>query len=127
MKFDIQLRKGEVLEFVTTQESYTIHVKPNLRLDVARCSQFRVDADSPTSFWSYLWLQSVQGFFVLRQATLEGRTLGWEMVYEVVPAEFSSSFFPWLSDHFEALISEWNQTFGEGSTEALAKSLEDGD
>lgn len=127
MEHEVSLRRGEVLEFVSTDASYVVHIKPNLRLDIARVSNFRVDTEHPGIHWAYMWLQTVQGFFVLRQLVIRNRPAAWELLYEVTPAEFSSGFFPWLGDHFEELIQTWNDRFGEGSLAAMGIPLEGGD
>lgn len=94
--------QAEVLRFVMTSESYTIYAEPDMRLDVARCQAVEAPDDSSLSSWSYMWVQSVQGFYILRQPALKGRCQPgtWTIVGQVFPEEFSSSFFPRFEEQF---------------------------
>lgn len=100
---------AEVIRFVTTPESYTIYIEPSLRLDVARCNPVEApDNAGELGNWSYLWVQALQGFYVLRQPSIGTdplcRLKPWIAVLQITPAEFSSSFFSWLEEHFFALL-----------------------
>lgn len=101
--------RAEVLRFITTPEAYLIYLEPGLRMDVARC----IPKDAPEGSgelgnWTYLWVQAVQGFYVLRQPSIGADPLcclkPWVAVLQITPAEFSTSFFPWLEEHFFELL-----------------------
>ena len=104
MHFTIEPIRAEVLRFVTTSESYTIYLEPDQRLDVARCQAIEAPEGSELEAWSYMWVQALQGFFILRQPALaRGRNrqpAPWTAVAQVTPAEFSSSFFARFEDEF---------------------------
>lgn len=85
----------EVVNFLTTNEAYTIFLEDRSRLDVARC----VNKED------YLWVQATQGFFVLKQSLPNP----WKVIYEIVPESFSSSFFPYVEEHFFTLLAEWDK------------------
>ena len=124
MKHNVLLRRAEVFDFVTTASSYTIHVEPNLRLDVARCKSIELVRELEVPHWGYLWVQAVQGFFVFRQAILGGVPGAWQMIYEIEPAEFSSSFFAWAEENFGSLIRDWNERSGEVAVPPLGNDPE---
>ena len=123
-------RNAEVLDFVTTTESYTIYVHPDLRLDVARCQNKR-ESDSNEV---YLWVQAVQGFFVMHQTQASGTPGPWRVIFEISPQQFSSSFFPWADDEFFNLLPGWEElpplpasdASEEGSSQPL-ENTSDGD
>jgi hypothetical protein len=98
-------RSGEVLNFATSSESYTIYVEPDIRLDVARV-QTKQEDDSRES---YMWIQAVQGFFVLYQDLRGDRPGPWQLIFEITPDSFSSSFFPYIEDEFFRLLQEWQK------------------
>ena len=91
------------MDFVTTSESYTIYIEPDLRLDVARVQSKQADDSSDT----YMWIQAVQGFFVLYQDLSGPKPGPWLLIFEVTPQSFSSSFFPYIEDEFFRLLQEW--------------------
>ena len=103
MKHSVERRRGAVIDFVTTSESYTIHIEPDLRLDVARVQSKQADDSSD----SYMWIQAVQGFFVLYQDLSGPKPGPWLLIFEVSPQSFSSSFFPYIEDEFFRLLQEW--------------------
>ena len=100
MKHSVERRRGAVIDFVTTSESYTIHIEPDLRLDVARVQSKQAED-------SYMWIQAVQGFFVLCQDLSGPKPGPWLLIFEVFPQSFSSSFFPYIEDEFFRLLQEW--------------------
>lgn len=97
-----------MINFATTTESYTIYIEPDLRLDVAKVSNKQKEEGRE----AFLWVQAVQGFFVLQQ-DLEGpRPWPWRLILEIVPESFSSSFFPWVDDEFFRLLADWREVAG---------------
>ena len=52
-----------MLNLATSSESYTVYIDPDLRLDVARVQTKPADGNQDI----YMWIQAVQGFFVLHQ------------------------------------------------------------
>ncbi len=102
----------EILYFASTDYSYTAFLEGDRRLDVARCQNFQAEDGR----LAYLWIQSLQGYFLARQDLGQGRQAGWELLLEVVPEEPSSQFFSWVEEHFFRLLAEWE---GEGSLPAL--------
>jgi len=105
MQHSAERRDAEVLQFNTTSESYTIYVHPDLRLDVARCQA----KPRPEQRDSFMWVQAVQGFFVLHQDLSEPQPGPWKVIFEVSPDRFSSSFFPWVDDEFFELLKRWEE------------------
>lgn len=105
MKHKVERRDAEVLNFVTTAESYTIFVHPNLRLDVARCQNKHVAEHQA----GYLWIQALQGHFVLHQCLATGKPGPWKVIFEIAPVHFSSTFYCWVDDEFERLLASWQE------------------
>lgn len=103
MRHSAERRRGTVIDFVTTSESYTIHIEPDIRLDVARVQSKQADDSAD----SYMWIQAVQGFFVLYQDLSGPKPGPWQLIFEVSPQSFSSSFFPYIEDEFFRLLQEW--------------------
>lgn len=105
MRHQVERRSGEVLNFASSSESYTIYAEPDLRLDVARVQNKQADGSQD----AYMWVQAVQGFFVLHQDLRSGRPGPWSVIFEVTPESFSSSFFPWVDDEFFRLLPDWQK------------------
>jgi hypothetical protein len=61
-----------------------------------------------------MWVQSLQGFFILRQH-LRGRVSDeWYVIAEIEPQHFSSYFFEEMWDCFPILLDRLNQDFPMG-------------
>ncbi|MBX3170948.1 MAG: hypothetical protein KF760_26305 [Candidatus Eremiobacteraeota bacterium] len=105
MRHTAERRTGEVLNFATSSEAYTIYIEPDVRLDVARVQNKQADGSRE----AYMWVQAVQGFFVLYQDLREARPGPWRLIFEIIPESFSSSFFPYVEDEFFPLLQEWQK------------------
>ncbi len=105
MRHTAERRTGEVLNFATSPESYTIYIDPDIRLDVARVQS----KQALGSLETYMWIQAVQGFFVLYQDLRGERPEPWQLIFEITPDSFSSSFFPYIEDEFFRLLEEWQK------------------
>jgi hypothetical protein len=96
--------RDQVYRFVSTAQSYTAYCESGLRLDIARCRNILVSQPDPDDYWNFLWIQSLQGFFVLRQRVRVGITEDWVLVGEVLTSSAVSQFFDLFQDSFEDVV-----------------------
>ena len=66
-----------------------------------------------------MWIQSLQGFFILRQQVRGRVSDEWYVIAEVEPDEFSSYFFEEMWDLFPILLDRLNQNFPMGGLAIL--------
>lgn len=105
LKYRAEMKRAEVVNFLTTSDAYSIFVQPDLRLDVARVSNKQKEGELE----AFLWIEAVQGFYVLQQ-TLEGpRPWPWYLMWEIIPESFSSLFFTWVDEQFFQLLADWRK------------------
>ena len=93
-----------VLRFISTSESYSAYCQSGLRLDIARCRNILLDQEDPDDYWNFLWMQSLQGFFVVRQRVRVGVTEEWVLVGELFTSAPVSQFFDSFQEHFEHVV-----------------------
>jgi hypothetical protein len=99
--------RDPVFRFLTTPQSYSAYCQSGLRLDIARCRNLVPPQANPDDYWNFLWIQSLQGFFVLRQRVRVGVTEDWVLVGEVMTSSPISQFFDMFQDSFEDLVRRY--------------------
>ena len=102
--FEFLPLKDPVFRFISTAHSYAAYCESGLRLDIARCRNMLLAQSEPDDYWNFLWIQSLQGFFVLRQRVRVGITEDWVLVGEVLTSSPISQFFDLFQDSFEEVV-----------------------
>ena len=102
--FEFLPLRDAVYRFVSTTHSYTAYCESGLRLDIARCRNILIPQPEPDDYWNFLWIQSLQGFFVLRQRVRVGVTEDWVLVGEVLTSSPVSQFFDLFQGSFEDVV-----------------------
>ncbi|MEW5946576.1 MAG: hypothetical protein AB1742_10300 [bacterium] len=91
-----------VTRFVAYDRGYYAILRNGARIDVIRAFAFQPDIKDFDDYRSYLLLQALQGFFLLRQSVRENRVSPWTVVCEIVPKD-TAGFFSALHDLRESL------------------------
>jgi hypothetical protein len=102
--FEFLPLRDPVFRFVSTAQSYCAYCESGLRLDIVRCRNLLLEQTDPDDYWNFLWMQSLQGFFILRQRVQVGITEDWILVGELITNAPLSQFFDLFQDHFEAVV-----------------------
>jgi len=83
----LEFKSDEVLKFVTYPKGYYALLRSGQRLDIIRAFPFQTDISDFNGYYTYLLLQTLQGFFLLRQQVKENRVYPWVVFCEFVPEE----------------------------------------
>ena len=103
MAYAVELRSLSVHRFFGSDSSYIAYCEENLRLDIAKCRNYLPAGIDPADYHHYMWVSSLQGFFVLRQRVRGRLSEEWTVIAELVPGEYHSSFFEEIWEDFESL------------------------
>lgn len=91
----------EIQTFVVDTGSYYFVAVGGLRGDIRRCRTFQPDIKDPDDYFFFMWVESVQGYFLLKQQFLEGRAQEWYLIAEIITEESGPAFFEELSEAME--------------------------
>ncbi len=95
--------EDKVLRFLTDPASYSARTRAGLHLRILRARTFQPEVGDEQNYPTFLWLDTTEGCFLLRQHLVGHRALPWFVVRRVVPvhpdAGFFSGFFENLADY----------------------------
>ena len=112
LDYELQSRSWRVFNFYSSPSSYVAFCEDDMRLDIGKCRTYLPPDLDPADHYHYMWVQSLQGFFLLRQR-IQGRLSGeWHVVAEVVAQEFSAYFFDRMWEDFAALLERLRTDLG---------------
>ncbi len=97
----------EDLEFITAGSAYYFVTSDGRRMDVAKVRSIQPEIQDHDRYPSYLWVEAVQGYYVLRQWFMGGRPGGWRLIRELEQVEETFGFFDTQGDLLE---EEFNAT-----------------
>ena len=121
MQKSYQFRSRHLLvcNFHSSATAYVAFCQDNVRLDIAKCRSYLPPMIDLLDHCNYMWIQSLQGFFILRQQVRGRVSDEWYVIAEVEPDEFSSYFFEEMWDLFPILLDRLNQNFSMGGLAIL--------
>jgi len=82
----------EIVHFEAYPLGYYAILRRGDRIDIKRAFGFQPEIADPSDFHAFMFVETVQGFFVLRQHVVENRPRPWEVWLELVP-ENPAAFF----------------------------------
>lgn len=88
------------------------------RGDIIKCRPFQPEIRNHDNYASYLWVQTYQGYFVMRQRFVEQHACEWRVVREVEVDDAEPAFF----DDAEARFLEEFQAFDDEFLNASSAS-----
>ncbi len=96
---DILPRDDEVITFETYESGYYALLRRGERLDIIKTLTFQPAIISSDCYSSHIFLEALQGFFLLRQQVIDGAFQHWEVCAEFVPHQ-PHSFFSEAEAHY---------------------------
>ena len=84
---DIRQFEWEAVHFEAYERGYYALLRRGDRLDIQRVFTIQPPIDDPDDYYAFMFAQTLQGFFVMRQRVIDGKTGNWEVFLEVIPEE----------------------------------------
>ncbi len=107
MNFKAQPLDDEILDFVTTEAAYLICTHSGLTLHVRKCRTRQPAIEDEDNYTSFMWADTLQGYFLLRQQFWHGKAQPWRLIREITPQEASVFFFDQFDDQvLDYVLSE---------------------
>ena len=101
--FKIIEQKIEVYNFQCAPGEYTALTSAG-KFKLLKCKSIQPPIENPDDFYTYLWAQAEDRYFVFRQRFEKGVSGSWEIFQEIIPedtGEFFSDFVPVLNEMLE--------------------------
>ena len=93
----------DITHFVYDEHAYCAYTARGLRLDIRRAVSVQPDIPDGEDFYSYMWVDAQQGYFLLAQRFIHGRAAGWMVYREMIPHD-SHGFFTAFAEELGAYI-----------------------
>ncbi len=97
-----------MLSFIAAEGAYYFLVSDGRRGDIAKCRTLQPPIHDQENFRTYLWVQAVQGYFLLCQHFLEGKAGEWRLVSEIEIEEGTMYAFDEIGDLLLEQLQEVN-------------------
>lgn len=93
----------EIYHFEAYDKGYFALLNRGPRLDILRVFNFQPDIADFSDYVVFMFIEALQGFYVLRQPVLEGHVGPWRVCMEMRPKD-PNGFFAWAFEHRGALM-----------------------
>ncbi len=94
-------RDEEITIFEAGETGYYAYPRLGRRIDIQRAFNFQPPIDNFDDYYSFMFVESLQGFFLFRQRIVENKGETWRVFLEMTPREprafFNEAWVLWLS------------------------------
>lgn len=101
---------ADIRTFVVDNGAYYFIAVDGRRGDIIRCQTYQPGIGESEDYYFYMWVQSLQGYFMLRQRFEGGRAGDWQLLGEFETEESGSRVFDLLSDEVVAMLQSGELT-----------------
>ncbi|MCD4782555.1 MAG: hypothetical protein K8T10_01860 [Candidatus Eremiobacteraeota bacterium] len=105
--------KEEVRQFVTEMHSYYGVTSSGLILNIIYHDIISGEIKDPLDYFGYMFVECVDGFYILRQRFVKGIALDWVLEVELKPEERYQTLFYDLRDIFRENVGLLKELCGE--------------
>lgn len=96
----------EITTFVVDQGAYYFVASDGRRGDIIRCETLQPGIHDPEDYDFYMWVEALQGYFILKQKFLEGQPQRWLLIGEMTSEEKGPAVFAAWSEVLKERFSK---------------------
>ncbi|MBM3464682.1 MAG: hypothetical protein FJX76_21505 [Armatimonadetes bacterium] len=96
--------KDTIVQFVTSEHGYFAYSAQGRSLTIVRAHSYQPEIVDEEEYHTWLWVESLDGFYVLRQQIVAHEPKEWTIVAEIIPAERYAFFIEFL-DHLPEFVA----------------------
>jgi len=78
---------AEIVHFEAYEKGYYAILRRGDRLDIIHSLHLQPPVEDPGNYFAFMFVETLQGFFLLRQRVFENRPENWEVYLEITAAE----------------------------------------
>lgn len=97
---DEHLVRDEVVHWVYDDFGYHAFTSSGMTLNIIHSVSVQLPIERPEDYFTYLWLETLQGFYMARQRIVESAPQGWWLVRQLIPGN-TYNFFQEFQDNIE--------------------------
>lgn len=129
MSIDIineRLMQDEIVHWVWDTLGYYAFTSSGMSINIVRSTSVQPSIQRPDDYYTYLWLETLQGFFLARQRIVDSAPQGWWIVRQLIPNvghHFFQAFQDDIASYVERLEARAasDETYG-GDSELLSSA-----
>lgn len=91
-----------VEHFVTNENGYFAYSQSGRALAIVHAHSIQPPIDNADDYQTFLWVETVDAFFLLRQRIVNAEPQAWSIVREIVPYQRHNFFY-----HFIDVLAEY--------------------
>ncbi len=95
------LRDDEITIFEAGENGYYAYLRLGRRIDIQRAFNFQPPIDNFDDYYSFMFVESLQGFFLFRQRVVENKSEPWHVFLEMTPRDpcvfYNQAWVLWLA------------------------------
>ena len=121
-----QILCDDVLHWVTDDLGYHAYSRGGLVLSIVRSASIQPTISDEQDYVTWLWVEALQGFFVMRQRIVETQPQGWVIVRRLTPsahhgffADFRDGFEGWVEGFADLEVDSPDQGGGGAVTSSV--------
>lgn len=80
-------RDDEITLFDAGPDGYYAYLRSGARIDIKHAFNFQPAIDDFDDYFSFMFVESLQGFFLFRQRIVENKPRPWRVCFEIIPRE----------------------------------------
>lgn len=119
---EVNFIKEEVKSFVTDKLSYYGVTISGFLFNIVKTHNYCPEIKDHEDYFTYMWLECTDGFFLLRQHFLQGFALPWVLEGELIPKERDMNFFYTVRDFFSEHTEMLHEFCGEPIEQEIPKN-----
>lgn len=85
--------EDEVFRFVTDHMNYSARTRSGMELRILKAWTYQPPVQDETNFATFMWVETVEGFFLMRQHLVFNQALPWHILRRVIPSPGHPYFF----------------------------------
>lgn len=112
--------REEIVHWVCDGLGYCAFTSSGRGINIVRSASVQPAIASEADYFTYLWIESLQGFFLARQRMIESSGQGWWLVQELTPQSSYQFFYMFQDDiqtHLEMLEARLDENHADVSSE----------
>jgi hypothetical protein len=112
LRFSIRKIGEEVKDFMTERSAYYGITRSGFLFNIMRTKTIQPHIEDENDYHSYMWIQCIDGYYLLRERFINGYGIGWYLEAEIIPGSRSSDFFIKMAGLFDESPELLNEICG---------------
>lgn len=96
----------EVQRWEVAPADYFLYTLSGNKIRITRAEALQPPIRDPEDYPTFLWIQALEGYFLLRQHIVKGKAHPWRIVRRILPEESDPTFYTDFKDRLLDFVEE---------------------